>query len=263
MHDSHPAHALPNGCPLVELRQYTLRPGARDTLIELFDRAFVETQEAVGMWVIGQFRDLDDPDRFVWLRGFTDMPARAQALQAFYGGAVWQANRDAANATMLDSDNVLLLRPVTPATGFALAGNARPAPGQSTADGGLVVVTIYPLGELVDSDIPTFFMRTAVPALHAAGAAVCACLVTEPSRNTFPALPVREGESVLVWVACFANPAAHARHVAELEQSPQWRDTIMPALVRQLAGPPQVLRLLPTARSLLRAASAVFSEHKE
>ena len=29
--------------PIVELRRYTLHPGRRDTLIELFDREFVET----------------------------------------------------------------------------------------------------------------------------------------------------------------------------------------------------------------------------
>ena len=54
-------------CPVVELRQYTLHPGKRDVLIDLFDREFVETQEAVGIKVIGQFRDLDHPDHFVWL----------------------------------------------------------------------------------------------------------------------------------------------------------------------------------------------------
>ena len=60
--------------PVLELRQYTLRAGQRDVLIDLFDRELVETQEAVGMSVVGQFRDLDRPDRFVWLRGVTDMP---------------------------------------------------------------------------------------------------------------------------------------------------------------------------------------------
>src|ERR1700734_1087769 len=94
-------------CPIVELRQYTLHPGKRNVLIDLFEREFVETQEAAGMTLIGQFRDLDDPDRFVWLRGFADMSSRAQALAAFYGGPAWQAHRDAANATMIDSDNVL------------------------------------------------------------------------------------------------------------------------------------------------------------
>jgi hypothetical protein len=36
-------------CSVFELRQYTLRPGQRDVLIELFDRELVETQEAVGI----------------------------------------------------------------------------------------------------------------------------------------------------------------------------------------------------------------------
>src|SRR5207248_9892330 len=41
-------------CPIVELRQYTLHPGKRDVLIDLFEREFIETQEAVGSKVIGQ-----------------------------------------------------------------------------------------------------------------------------------------------------------------------------------------------------------------
>jgi len=79
-------------------------------LIDLFDREFIESQEAPGMPLFGQFRDLDDPDRFVWLRGFADMPSLATALGAFYDGPVWQAHREAADAAMLDSDDVLLLR---------------------------------------------------------------------------------------------------------------------------------------------------------
>ena len=70
--------------PVVELRQYTLHPGKRDVLIDLFDREFIESQEELGMTVIGQFRDVDDADRFVWLRGFHDMASRAQGLAAFY-----------------------------------------------------------------------------------------------------------------------------------------------------------------------------------
>src|SRR5438132_9685628 len=84
--------------PVVELRQYTLHPGKRDILIDLFDREFVESQEALRIKVIGQFRDLDHPDHFVWLRGFRDMTSRAKALTDFYGGPVWKAHREAANA---------------------------------------------------------------------------------------------------------------------------------------------------------------------
>src|SRR5687767_11335813 len=96
---------------IYELRRYTLRPGTRETLIKLFEREFVETQESAGMDVVGHFRDLDAPDTFPWLRAFADMDSRRAALSAFYGGPAWKAHRDTANATMVDSDDVLLLRP--------------------------------------------------------------------------------------------------------------------------------------------------------
>src|SRR5258706_13218426 len=112
--------------PIVELRQYTLHSGRRDELIELFEREFIETQETVGIQVIGQFYDLDDPDRFVWLRGFNDMSAREQSLNAFYSGPIWIAHRDAANATMVDSDNVLILHLVHRTFVFFLTNELRP-----------------------------------------------------------------------------------------------------------------------------------------
>jgi hypothetical protein len=70
------------------------------------------------MHVIGQFRDLDEPDHFVWLRGFRDMESRDRGLRAFYGGPVWERYKDAANATMIDSDNVFLLRPAGGSVNF-------------------------------------------------------------------------------------------------------------------------------------------------
>src|SRR5215468_6458378 len=130
-------------CPIVEVRQYTLHPSKRDLLIELFDREFIESQEALGIRVIGQFRDLDNPNRFVWLRGFRDMPSRAQALKDFYGGPDWKAHREAANATMIDSDNVLLLHPATPTSGFSLGNRERPRMGSNETRNELIVATIY------------------------------------------------------------------------------------------------------------------------
>src|SRR5258708_19620375 len=66
--------------PIIDLRQYTLYPGTRDTFVELFDREFVGTQDTVGMRIIGQFRDIGAPNRFVWLNGFHDMPTPDHAL---------------------------------------------------------------------------------------------------------------------------------------------------------------------------------------
>src|SRR5579862_4250265 len=106
------ADAKPADDTVFELRQYTLYGGRRDTLISLFEKNFIESQEAVGANIIGTFRDLDDPDRFVWIRGFRDIEARPQVLQDFYGSSPsWIAHKKEANATMVDSDNVLLLRP--------------------------------------------------------------------------------------------------------------------------------------------------------
>ncbi len=239
-------------CPVVELRQYTLHPGKRDVLIDLFDREFVETQEAVGVKVIGQFRDLDHPDRFVWLRGFPDMTSRAKALTDFYGGTVWKAHREAANATMIDSDNVLLLRPALPTSGFSL-GNLKRAPvGSDEVPASLVVATIYYFADPVAPDFINFLEHTLRPVAASLGATISAYFVTENSENTFPALPVRTGENVFVWFSTFPDLAAYENYVAALSRSEQWRGEISTALMRYLEGTPEVLKLLPTARSQLR-----------
>jgi hypothetical protein len=238
-------------CLIVELRQYTLHPGKRGVLIDLFDREFVESQEALGMNVIGQFRDLDNPDRFVWLRGFRDMPSRAQALKDFYGGPVWKAHRETANATMIDSDNVLLLHPATPTSAFVFGDKQRPRAGADEIRSELIVATIYYLDAPVDAGFVEFFEETVKPAVIGSGATVLAYFVTEHTENTFPALPVREGENVFVWFARFNDPAAYERHIAALAQSPRWRDEISKKLARRLKREPEILKLSPTTRSLL------------
>ena len=238
-------------CPIVELRQYTLHPGQRDVLIDLFDREFVESQEAVGMKIIGQFRDLDNPNRFVWLRGFRDMPSRAQALKDFYGGPVWKTHREAANATMIDSDNVLLLHPATPTSGFWFGNKERPGVGSNETRSELIAATIYYFDAPVDAAFVEFFEKRVKPAVIGSGVTVLAYLVTEHSENTFPALPVLEGETVFVWFARFNDLAAYERHIAAHTQFPRWRDEISKELKRRLKRGPDILKLSPTTRSLL------------
>ena len=232
--------------PVVELRQYTLRPGQRDVLIDLFDREFVESQEAAGMAIVGQFRDLDDPDRFVWIRGFASMPARAKALAAFYGGPVWKQHAAAANATMIDSDNVLLLRPATARAGFPASAAPRPPAGQpaTAAQTSCLLVTLYYRDRPFDPAFTTFFEQEARPLLARSGAAPLAWLQTEYAGNTFPALPVRTGEHVFAWLARFPRPGHLDTHL----RAP----APCPALAGMITGDPQRLRLAPTGRSLLR-----------
>ncbi|MGA8476024.1 MAG: NIPSNAP family protein [Candidatus Cybelea sp.] len=115
---------------IVELRNYTLQRGRRDELVALFEREFLETQEAAGMTLIGHFTVLGDANRFVWLRGFAEVQTRAASLAAFYEGPVWTKHRNAANAMIVDSDNVLLLRPARSNSGFATVRGNRFLPGR-------------------------------------------------------------------------------------------------------------------------------------
>lgn len=232
---------------VLELRQYTLRPGKRDELIELFDRELVEPQEAAGMRVYGQFRDTDDDDRFVWLRGFPDMDARAEALRAFYEGPVWQEHRAAANATMIDSDDVLLLRPAADDTGFDL-----PGPRPDSAASSLVTITLYHLPPGSGDEFADLFVKDVRPLLADLGAPPLACLRTDPRENNYPALPVRTGENVFAWVAAFGDQDAHLEHIRQLGRSTRWTHDLLPLLTKHLARGPEQLHLAPTARSLLR-----------
>jgi hypothetical protein len=73
--------------------------------------------------------------------------------------------------------------------------------------------------------------------------------VSEPAENTFPALPVREGENVLVWFASLAGEQALAAyHESETDDG----TCVTASLAALQASGREFLELLPTHRSLLR-----------
>lgn len=232
-------------CGVIELRQYTLRPGTRDAFVALFDAELAEPQEAAGMRVLGRFRDLDRPDMFVWLRGFPDMEERRRALHAFYDGPVWSAHRDAANGMMLDSDDVLLLEPAETGPFPDVGAGAHP-PGAAPA-GGVVTVRVDPVGRAETARFARRYARVVAPALHAVGGRPMTLLASLHAVNTFPRLPVREHENVMVSLARFASIAAVGRAAAD-----QACQDALASLDDLRTGPGQRLRLAATARSTLR-----------
>ncbi|ADB30020.1 NIPSNAP family containing protein [Kribbella flavida DSM 17836] len=236
-------------CAVLDLRQYTLYPGRRDDLIAVFDEAFVEGQEGYGMHVCGQFRDLDDPDRFVWLRGFRSLEARAEALNGFYYGPIWKARSAEANATMKDSDDALLLRPVLLGAGFPALDTPRPPIGATEVPASVVVGTVYHRNS-ADDGFVQFFTDQVAPVLIASGIALSAVFETLPAENNFPALPLRD-ETVLVWFATFADDPAYEQHRQRLAESAAWT-AVAEELDRRCRKPAQELRLRPTARSQFR-----------
>nr|WP_259371891.1 NIPSNAP family protein [Caldimonas mangrovi] len=209
------------------MRQYTLHPGQRETLIELFERELVHTQQALGIEVVGPFRDLDRPDVFVWVRGFASVAARGPALEAFYGGPAWQAHRAAANATMTAWHDALQLKPARAGSGFTWPARA---PQRLHA-------TLLSLHEPAGGDRLDAIEALLQTQLDAAGARRFASFVTEPAPNGYPRLPLREGEPMFV---AFHEPAALAL------------GTLQP----WLRTGPQTLRLEPTERAMARMTGA-------
>ena len=226
----------PQAIEVVELRRYTTQPGKRDVLIDLFERRFLESQEACGMLPIGHFRNLDNADSFVWLRGFSGMHARRTALEDFYlHSQVWRENRDAANATLVDSDDVLLLRNARDGSGLDLRGLGRPAADRRIACSNTFVgVALMMLTRPADKALIDAFERELLPGLRAISQRT-AYFVTERRPNDFPQLPVRESAFALVVVSVCANSDALTT----------WEDQFS-------ASTWEVLRLMPAARSLLR-----------
>jgi quinol monooxygenase YgiN len=234
-----------------ELRRYRLKPNSRETLIEVFDRELLESQEALGMGVLGQFRDIDDPDAFVWFRSFANMEARAVALQNFYSGHVWKEHGAAANATMVNSDNVLLLKPARAGSPFPNNRTVRPAATAKAKPSGFVVIHTCSLAPHSEDDFAKEFEQSARHLLEQAGARIDATFVTERQSNTFPKLPVREGETVFIWVTNFPDERSYAAHLDQMRSTPKWTEDIFPKLDGRMWQKVEVSRLVPTERSLL------------
>jgi hypothetical protein len=231
---------------VVELRQYTLRKGGRETLIRMFEEHFAEPQNAVGAHVIGTFRDLDDPDRFVWLRGFQDMSIRQRSLEAFYGGPVWQAYKQAANATMIDSDNVLLLRPASTGSGFPAT--------QGTAGGSshIIGARIHYLDTVEPTQFAAYFASSILPRVVQLGARPIGQFITESAANNFPRLPIREHDHVYVWFARWNAVKDEEEFSRRWSEASGWRDETPAAMLPALMRKPERLRLSPTDRSELQ-----------
>lgn len=247
-----PASAQAEDPGVVELRQYKIVAGKRDEFVDLFEREFVDSQEATGIRLVGQFRDLDDPSRFVWIRSFPTVESRLASLTDFYYGPVWKRHREAANPMLDDNDNVLLLKASGPGRGFAPAAAPRAAAGSGSRGPSVVTATIYYLWKNPDEGFSGFFERTVRPALEAAGIPVLASFTPNAVENNFPRLPVRTGERLFVWFSRYDNAGALADRQKKLRASRLWKLKAEPELRQWLERAPQILALEPTPRSTLR-----------
>jgi hypothetical protein len=193
-----------------ELRQYAMRPGGRDALVDLFRGSLVAEQQACAMAIGGVYGDADQPDRFVWFRGFSGNAARTAALEEFYLGPRWARHREAANATMIDSDDVVRLRPV---------GDHLPVPDQHVA---LLVVRVNARSSLVQ------IANQIVAGLGLTARATALAWASDESPNGFPRLPIRSERLAVVGVGTLHGPDRDAA-LTELRNAVPASSTVLQA----------------------------------
>lgn len=229
---------MPGITQLVEFRNYRLVPGGLDDFVEHFERRFLGSQEALGMDIVGQLRLLDEPDRFVWVRRYLDPARRVEGLTSFYTGPVWKEHGPRANELLVDHTDVHLLEPDASAPTFAadhVPHDQRS--GTPLSPSSTLVAAIYAIAGV--GRIPPE-LAAAMDDVSAASLDVSESgrLVTSPTENGFPALPVHD-TAVALWL--LSDPA-----------DGQAGDGVARAVADLSGLPVTLLHLAPTARSTLR-----------
>ncbi|MEW6735386.1 MAG: NIPSNAP family protein [Acidobacteriota bacterium] len=93
---------------IVEVRSYRIKPGRRAEFIQFFQTRAIPALRAHGMKIVGPLLDLENPNKFVWLRSFPSLEERDQMKNAFYEAELWKNQLEAIAMPMLESYDVIL-----------------------------------------------------------------------------------------------------------------------------------------------------------
>ena len=93
---------------IVEVRSYRIKPGKRDEFIKMFETRAVPAQRTYRIQIVGPLLDVENPNKFVFLRSFPSLEERERMKDAFYGGDVWKNELEAFAMPLLDSYDVIL-----------------------------------------------------------------------------------------------------------------------------------------------------------
>jgi hypothetical protein len=93
---------------IVEVRSYRIKPNKRDEFIRLFETRAIAAQRSYGMKIVGPLLDVENPNKFVFLRSFPSLEERDRMKDDFYEGPIWKNELEAIAMPMLDSYDVIL-----------------------------------------------------------------------------------------------------------------------------------------------------------
>jgi len=162
------------------------------------------------------------------------MDDRARINAAFYYGPVWKEHRNTLNGLMIDSDDVLLLRPLGEHRTLILP--TVDAVKETGTPRGIALAQIFPVSDIdaFARDAESEFARYRLQGVREA-----AVLATLDAPNNFPQLPVRTDGPFVVWIGLLENEEARSR--------------FQPLRANEfLRAEPEQIVLDPTPRSRLR-----------
>jgi hypothetical protein len=93
---------------IVEVRSYRIKPGHRDEFIKLFETRAAPALRSYGMKVLGPLLDVENPNKFVFLRSFPTLEARDEMKNAFYGSDLWKNDLEGIAMPLIESYDVIL-----------------------------------------------------------------------------------------------------------------------------------------------------------
>jgi len=191
---------------IIDLRNYTLKPNTRDQFIERCETLIFPEQKRLGATILGTFCEADNPNKIIWLRAMPDMAERKRILTAFYSkGEVWKANRREVNSWIVNSDNVLLVKPVSDLM------------TSTTNTGDHSIVVMFTCLRKAPFDIAQE-LDDVSGAISDIGGRLLVKLETDPSKNNYPLHPIRTGEFGFVVFATFDPKLYQSIGISSVEE---------------------------------------------
>ena len=192
---------------VLELRNYLLKPNLADTFSQYFHSKFVAPMNDLGGYTLGEFKINGVNDRFVWLRGFTNMKTRVKFLNDFYlNSPTWKEYGKGANEMMINSDNVYLLKP--------LHKNVL-----LKTDKIFTVIDFYICNSTIEKVIKLFDTEY-IPFLKTIHVNDISFWISEMTENDFPRLPVFQDKNLLVSITHYKDEAEYQTKQKEIDGMP-------------------------------------------
>jgi len=94
---------------IIEMRTYKTKTGCRAQFVEILKSKSLPAHAEIGMKILGPFLSVEDPDTFVFMRGFPDMASRDPMKAKFYGGELWKNELENLIMPMLEKYEVTVV----------------------------------------------------------------------------------------------------------------------------------------------------------